>query len=361
MGSRRDEPRGRYERYRGYDSGGWDSGDDRRDRGRERERRADYRRGSSAEEYGRRSVKCYECREIGHYRSQCPRLQGRSGIGGGSGGTVMFSQELENSLSSVGRMARQLLDQQAAAEEAEREAEAKKKKEEEEKAAKEEEAKTALARKLEKEVEEKRRQWEIKKLLVQQREEYEEKLEKPVGLNRKMKGITIGARKKKCNEMPPSTSDEDEVAEEVEEVMPLKDKRKCRDSTGVVESSPPVETPTKMGKLVEAGTPASQKRKGRGTPTKADSQVARLAKGENPWEGVPLADKYATESAYRKVVRRTIASFYPETLKAMCKGAELPFHGVNDAVDILFELRVTYCYRGKKPSGSSSDKPGEEE
>ncbi|GBG70959.1 hypothetical protein CBR_g8259 [Chara braunii] len=258
-------------------------------------------------------------------------------------------------------MVRQRLDQQKAVEEAKREAEEKRKKVEEEKAAKEEEAKAAMARKLEKEEEEKRRQWEIKKLLVQQREEYEVKLAKLVDLNRNMKEITIGARKKKSSETSSSTSEEDE--EEAEEVTPLKDKRKRHDSTSVVESSPPVETPKKLGKLEEAGTPANQKRRGRGRPTKVDAQAARLAKGEDPWEGVPMGDKYATESVYRKAVRKAIASFYPETLnlKAICKGVGLSFHGINDAVDTLSELRVTYCYRGKKSSGSTSSKPGEEE
>ncbi|GBG88694.1 hypothetical protein CBR_g48223 [Chara braunii] len=362
MGSRRSESWGRHERMRGYESGGWESRDGRHERRRERERRYDDRRGSSAEDFGRRSegvrqVKCYECGEFGHYKSHCPRSQGRYG---GGGGALTVSRELEESLSYVGRMAKQLLEQQKEAEEAKREAEKKLKKEEEEKAAKEEEVRIAMAKKQAKEDKEKRRRWELKKLLAEQREEHKEKFEKIVGLSRKLKGVSIETKKKdKVKEMPSSSSEQDD--EDVEEATPLKDKRKRRDSTGAVENSPPVETPKKLGKKKEVETPVSQKRKGRGRPTKADSQAAQLARGVDPWEGVPIGEKYATEVGYRKAVRKTIASSYPETLKEMCKGASLPFYGVNDAVDTLLELRVTYCFGDKKSQGSTSSKQGEED
>ncbi|GBG78624.1 hypothetical protein CBR_g27850 [Chara braunii] len=260
-------------------------------------------------------------------------------------------------------MARQLLEQQKEAEEAKREAELKMKKDEEEKAAKEEATKLAMDKKLAKEAKEKRRRWETKKLLAEQAEEFEMKLEKIIGINRKLKGLTIGAKKKgKASATPSGGSEEGDVdEEEEEEATPLKDERKRRDSTGAVENSPPVETPKKQGKKEREETPASQKRKTRGRPTKAESQAAHVAKGEDPWEGVLMGEKYAIEAAYRKAVRKTISSFYPETLQAMCKGAGLPFYDVNDAVDTLSKLRVAYCYRGKKPSSSTSSKPGEED
>ncbi|GBG64783.1 hypothetical protein CBR_g46739 [Chara braunii] len=362
MGSRRSESWGRYDKGRGYDSEGWESGDGQSERGRDRERRYDGRRGNSAEEYGRRGdnlrhVKYYEWGEVGHYKSQCPRLQVRQGS---SGGTVTLSRDLEDSLNAMGRMAMQLLEQQKQAEDAKREAEARKAREEAAKAAKEEEAKAAMAKKLEKETKEKRHQWEIRKLLAEQAAEYEAKLEKMVGLTKKMKGVPIGKKKAKVGATPPSSSDESD--EEVEDsATPLKDKRKRRDSTGAAENSPPVETPKKLGKMKGAETPASQKKKGRGRPTKAKSQVAWLAKGEDPWEGVPTGEKYATEAAFRKAVRKTIGAFYPETLKEMCRGAGLPFYGVNDAIDTLSELRVTYCYRHKKSARSTSTKSTDEE
>ncbi|GBG84122.1 hypothetical protein CBR_g37997 [Chara braunii] len=244
-------------------------------------------------------------------------------------------------------------------EDAKREAEARKAKEETEKAAKEEEAKHALQKKLEKEEKERKRQWEIRKLLAEQAAEYDSKLDKLVTLSKKMRGVSIGDKKKGKATTPPSSDESEEEAEEV--ITPLNDKRKRRDSTGAVENSPPVETPKKLGRKEGTETPGSQKKKGRGRPTKAESQVARLAKGEDPWEGVPTGEKYATEAAYRKAVRKTIGSFYLDTLKTMCKGVGLPFYGVNDAIDTLSELRVTYCYRGKKLSGSTSKKSTEEE
>ncbi|GBG69490.1 hypothetical protein CBR_g4183 [Chara braunii] len=259
-------------------------------------------------------------------------------------------------------MAKQLLDKQREAEEANQAAEAKARKEEEEKAAKEEETRIALEKKLAKEDKEKKRQWELKKILAKQAEEYELKLAKLVGLSEKMKGITIGKKKKgKVIETPPSSDEEAEEDETEEEATPLKDKRKRQDSTGAVQNSPPVETPKKQGRKEGVEIPASQKRKGRGRPTKADAQTTRIAKGEDPWEGVPMGEKFATKAAYRKAVRKTIGSFYPETLKAMCKGAGLPFYGVNDAIDTLSELRVTYCYRGKKSESSRSSRPVDEE
>ncbi|GBG62298.1 hypothetical protein CBR_g29908 [Chara braunii] len=299
MRSRRSESWGRHERRMGYESGGWDSGDDRRDRGRERGRRYDDRRGSSTEDYGRRNdggrqVKCYECGEYGRYKSQCPRLQGRL-----TGGTISLSRDLEESLSSVGRMTRQLLEQQREAEEVKREAEKMNKKEAEEREAREEEARVTLQKKLAKEEKEKKRSWELKKLLVEQREEYEAKLDKVVGLSRKMKGVSIGSKKKEKANVTPVMSSKDEEETE-EEAMPLKDKRKRKNSTGEVENSPPVETPKKMGKNVEVETLTGQKRKGRGRPTKAEAQATRVMKGEDPWEGVPVGEKFATEAAYRR-------------------------------------------------------------
>ncbi|GBG81942.1 hypothetical protein CBR_g34125 [Chara braunii] len=162
-----------------------------------------------------------------------------------------------------------------------------------------------------------------------------------------MKGVTIGAKQKeKAIETPPSSDDDAEEDEAEEEATPLKGKRKRRDSTGAVENSPPVETSKKQGRKESVETPASQKRKGRGRPTKAEAQATRMAKGEDPWEGVPMGEKFATETAYRKAVRKAIGAFYSETLKAMCKGVGLPFYGVNDVIDTLSELRVRYCFRG---------------
>ncbi|GBG88748.1 hypothetical protein CBR_g48276 [Chara braunii] len=230
-----------------------------------------------------------------------------------------------------------------------------------EKAAKGEEARFLMQKKLAKEEKEKKRDWEIRKLLVEQAAEYDKKLEKLVGLTKKMKGVSIkGKKKAKAGATPSSTSEESEEEEE-DLTTPLKDKRKRRDSTGAAESSPPVETPKKLGKKEGVETPASQRKKGRGRPSKLEAQMAILAKGEDPWEGVPTGEKYATEAAFRKAVRKTIASFYPETLKVMCKGAGLPFYGVNDAIDTLSELRITYCYRNKKSAGSTSAKSAEEE
>ncbi|GBG71607.1 hypothetical protein CBR_g9023 [Chara braunii] len=351
---------GRYDKGRGYDSGGWDSGDDRRERGIDRGQRYDGRRGYSAKDYGRKSdrqVKCYECGEIGHYKSRCPKPQAHQGS---SGGTVSLSRDLENSLSAMGRMAKQLLEQQKQADDAKREAEVRKAQEEAEKAATEEEARVAMAKKLQKKDKEKRRQWEIRKLLAQQTAEFEAKLEKMMGLTKKMKVVSIGKKKEEVGATPPLSSAESEEEEE-ELATPLKDKQKWRDSTGAVENSPPVKTPKKHGKMEDVGTPVSQKKKGRGRPAKAESQVARLVTGEDPWEGVPTREKYATEAAFRKAVRKTIGSFYPETLKVMCRGAGLPFYGVNDAIDALAKLRVTYCYRPKKSARSTSTKSTDEE
>ncbi|GBG86903.1 hypothetical protein CBR_g44359 [Chara braunii] len=265
MGSRRYDSRERRERLHDYDSG-----DERRERGRDyrREWRADERRGGSADSYerkgfgegGGRQVRCYECNELGYYKSQCPRLQVRTS-GGLLGGTVALSKELEESLSVVGRMAKQLIDQQKVVEDAKGEAEEKLKKEAEEKAAKEEAARVEMAKKKAKEDKEQRRKWEIKKLLAEQREEYETKLEKII--RRGIKGVTIDKKKKSEDpqQQPSSSSESDE---DEDEQTPLKDKKKRRDSTGDVANSPPVETPSKQGKHEELGTPSSMKKKGRG-------------------------------------------------------------------------------------------------
>ncbi|GBG66508.1 hypothetical protein CBR_g63091 [Chara braunii] len=360
MSYRREEPWGRRDKYRGYESGGRDSGSEgRRDRRRDerRDRRYEERRGGSSDDYGRRSyidggntrqVKCYECGEPGHYKSQCPRLHRQGGE------IVTMSRELEDSLASVGRMARQLLDQQRETEEARREAEEKKKREEDERIAKEEAVRIEMEKKQAKEEKEQKRQWATKKILAEQREEYEEKLAKIVRSG--LKGVTIGGKKKKKEavQAPSLGSEEDNEGEE--EATPLKDKRKRRESTGAAVNSPPVEGTPKQEKLENVGTPGSARaKKGRGRPSRADTQAARMEKGQDPWEGVPMGDKYATEAAFRKAVRKTLGSFYPDTLKIMCMGAGLPFYGVNDAVDVLTELRVTYCYR-RKVAGSTSGK-----
>ncbi|GBG79089.1 hypothetical protein CBR_g28805 [Chara braunii] len=174
-------------------------------------------------------------------------------------------------------MARQLLEQQKEAEEAKREAELKMKKDEEEKVAKEEAAKLAMEKKLAKEDKEKRRRWETKKLLAEQAEEFEMKLEKIIGINRKLKGLTIGAKKKgKASATPSGGSEEGDVdEEEEEEATPLNDKRKKRDSTGAVKNSPPVETLKKQGKKERVETPASS-----GTTGKL-SKVIKDCKGKN--------------------------------------------------------------------------------
>ncbi|GBG70970.1 hypothetical protein CBR_g8270 [Chara braunii] len=360
MGSKRSESWGRYDRYRENDGRGWDTEDERRERGREPERRHDERRGFSADGRGEgpRPVKCYECGELGHYKSQCPRLQGRFG---GGGGILNLSREIEESLSAVGKMAKQVLDKQREVEAGKQEAEAKLKKEEEEKAKREEEARVALEKKQAKEEKEKKKNWELRKLLAKQAEEYELKMEKLVGLSKKLKGVTIGTKERGKMKKVSSSSEDADDDEAEEEATPLKDKRKRRDPTGGAVNSPPVETPKKHGKQEGVDTPTSQRRKGRGRPSKADAQAARMEKGEDPWEGVPMGEKFATEAAYRKVVRRAIGSFYPETLKLMCKGAGLPFYGVNDAIDTLTELRVTNCYRGKKAPSQSSSRTTEDE
>ncbi|GBG90636.1 hypothetical protein CBR_g50982 [Chara braunii] len=364
MGSRRFDSRKRRDRYGGYDTSGWESGgDERRDRSREeyRERRPSDKRGGSADSYdrrgygeaGARQVRCYECKELGHYKSQCPRLQGRPG-NGGQGGMVFLSKELEDSLSVVGRMAKQLLEKQKEVKDAKREAEEKRKKEEEEKAAKEAAARVELEKKKVKEEKIQKRKWEIKTSLAEQREMYETKLEKIVRSG--IKRVSIG-KKETAVAAQTSSSSEDEDEEVV--VTPLVDKRKRRDSTGDVENNPPTETPSKLGKKEDTSTPTSSKRKGRGRPTKTEAQPNRMARGEDPWEGVPMGEKFSTESAYKKAVRKTLGSFYPKTLQLMCKGAAIPFYGVNDAVDILAELRVTFCFRGKAAPGSTSSKEDE--
>ncbi|GBG65141.1 hypothetical protein CBR_g49503 [Chara braunii] len=324
MGSRRYDSRG-WDRYGSRDMSGWESGgDERRDRGREesRERRPSDRRGGSADNFDRRGydeggvrqVRCYESNEMGHYKSQCPRLQGRF-RSGGQGGTVALSKELKDSLSAVGMMAKHLLDKQKEAEEAKREAEEKRKREEEEKAAKEEATRVEMAKKKAKEEKEQKRKWELKKLLAEQREEYEAKLEKIV--RRGIRGVTIRKKETAVAAQTPSCSEDEE--DEVEGT-PMPDKRKRRDSTGEVENSPPVVTPLKLGKKEELSTP-STKKKGRGRPTKAEAQAGRMARGEDPGEGVPMGEKFPSESAYRKAVRKALGSFYPETLQLMCKGA----------------------------------------
>ncbi|GBG87887.1 hypothetical protein CBR_g46187 [Chara braunii] len=254
MGSRRSESWGRHDRYREHDGRGWDNGEDRRERRREYERRHDEGRGFSADgrSEGPRPVKCYECGEVGHYKSLCPRLHGRDGK---SGGTLSLSRELEESLSSVGKMAKELLDQQREAKAVRREAEARLKKEEEEKAQKEEEARVALA----KEEKERKRNWELRKILAEQAEEYRLKVEKLVGLSRKLKGVSIGAKTKgKAAAKTPSSSEDTEDDENEEEATPLKDKRKRRESTRVAVNSPSVETPKKQGKQEGVDTPTSQ-------------------------------------------------------------------------------------------------------
>ncbi|GBG66845.1 hypothetical protein CBR_g70722 [Chara braunii] len=256
-------------------------------------------------------------------------------------------------------MAKQLLDQQRETEEAKREAEDKKKHEEDERAAKEEAARIEMERKRAKEENEQKRQWAIKKILAQQREEYEERLAQIMGSG--LKGATIESKKKKKKVAPALSSGSGEDNEGEEETTPLKDKMKRRESTGATANSPPMENTPKQEKLDNARTPGSARaRKGRGRPSRADTQAVRMEKGQDPWEGVPMGDKYATEAAFRKAFRKTLESFYPDTLKAMCKGVGLSFYGLNDAVDVLAELRVTYCYR-KKDAGSTSSKGTEDE
>ncbi|GBG64009.1 hypothetical protein CBR_g40254 [Chara braunii] len=266
---------------------------------------------------------------------------------------------MEDSLASVGRMGKQLLDRHRKTEDAQREAGEKKKCEEDKKAAKEEAARIEMEKKRAKRDKEQRRQWELKKILAEQREEYEEKLAQIVGSG--MKGATIGGKKKKKEKAPAPSSGSEEDNEGEEEATPLKDKRKRRESTGAAANNSPVENTPKQEKPEDAATPGSARaRKGRGRPSRADTQAARMEKGQDPWEGVPMGDKFATEAAFRKAVRKTLRSFYPDTLKMMCKGAGLPFYGVNDAVDVLAELWVTYCYK-RKNAGSVSGKGTDDE
>ncbi|GBG74377.1 hypothetical protein CBR_g18788 [Chara braunii] len=216
-------------------------------------------------------------------------------------------------------MAKQLLEKQKEVEDARREAEEKMKKGAEEKAAREEAARVELEKKKAKEEKIQKRSWELKKLLAEQREMYETKLEKIV--RRGIKGVNIG-KKETAAAAQVQSSSEDEDEEAV--LTPLVDKRKRRDSTENVENSPPAETPSKLGKKEDTSTPTSSKRKGRGRPTKAEAQANRMARGDDPWEGVPTGDKFVTESAFRKAVQKTLGSLYPETLQLMCKGAMNP-------------------------------------
>ncbi|GBG92709.1 hypothetical protein CBR_g56848, partial [Chara braunii] len=228
--------------------------------------------------------------------------------------------------------------------------EEKKKKEDDEKATKEEEARVELARKKTKEDEDAERKWELKMLLAEQREEYEKKrekekieyekkLEKMERLVRKMDMNPEGKRKGKQRVVEVVSSGGEE-AEASDLETPLRDKRKRRDSTRAVENSPPVDTPLKVGRCEGPGdeqvTPAStSRRKGRGRPTKAEVEAKRILNGDDPWEGVPAGDKYKTEESYQKAISKALSTFYPETLKAMCRGADILFRNTKEAIDDL--------------------------
>ncbi|GBG86391.1 hypothetical protein CBR_g41387 [Chara braunii] len=246
--------------------------------------------------------------------------------------------------------------------------EEKKKREDEQKAAKKEEARVEVARKKEKEDEDAKRKWELKMLLAEQREEcekkrqqekieYEKKLEKMERLVRKIDLNPEGKRKGKQQVVEMRSSD-DEEAEASDPETPLRDKRKRRDSTGAMENSPPVDTPLKVGRCEgpedEQVTPAStSRRKGRGRSTKAEVQAKRILNGNDPWEGVPACSKYKAEESYRKVVSKALSTFYPETLKAMCRGAGVLYLSTKDAIDDLTETRVMYWVRGRRILGTS--------